>query len=248
MEEALTLSVDVGATSVKATCVARDGLVVGPVRRRRTRYPLDPDSLVAAIGELATTLEPAARAAVGFPGLVRHGRVLSAANLARVGGPGTPIDEHLVQRWHRFDLAGALAGILGVEVRVANDADVAALSCSTGRGVELTVTLGSGVGTGLVVDGRLAPHLELSELPLEGAACLDDLVGERARKHLEPAEWDRRVVLVVDQLDRIVHFDRCALTGGNARRLRRDALGDLLARVEVMDDGAGLAGGVRLFD
>ena len=53
---------------------------------------------------------------------------------------------------------------------------------------------------------------------------------------------------MIDQLDRIVRFDRCALTGGNARRLRRDALGELLERVVVVGDDAGLAGGVRLFD
>ena len=244
----MTLSVDVGATSIKAAAVGPDGGLAGPGRRRRTRYPIDPDGLVAVVTELAGMLPRASRAAMGFPGLVRHGCVVSAANLARSGGPGTPLDEDLVRRWDGFDLAGAVAGALGVEVRVANDADVAALSCSTGVGVELTVTLGSGVGTGLVVDGRLAPHLELSELALGGVACLDDLVGERVRKGLDPAEWDARVVAVIDQLDRIVRFDRCALTGGNARRLRRDALGELLERVVVVGDDAGLAGGVRLFD
>ena len=248
MEEILTLSVDVGATSIKAATVDPSGVLTSSIRRRRTRYPLDPDTLVALIAELAGALPATRRVGVGFPGLVRHGCVVSAANLARSGGPGTPIDDELVRCWDGFDLAGAVAGALGIETRVANDADVAALSCSTGQGVELTVTLGSGVGTGLVVDGRLAPHLELSELSLGSVTCLDDLVGEAVRKHLDPAEWDARVVAVIEQLDRIVRFDRCALTGGNARRLRRDALGELLARIEVVPDDAGLAGGVRLYD
>ena len=248
MEEILTLSIDVGATSVKGAVVDPTGQLVGSTCRRRTRYPFGPDELVATIAEIAGGLCPTRRAAVGFPGLVRAGRVLSAANLARIGGPGTALDEELLRRWDHVDLVAALEATLGTPVRLANDADVAALGCSSGVGVELTITLGSGVGTGLVIDGQLAPHLELSEMSLEGAPSLDDLVGERVRTGVEPAEWDRRVVCVVDQLDRIIHFDRCYLTGGNARRLRRDALGPLLERVRVVGDAVGLAGGVRLYD
>ncbi len=244
----LTLSIDVGATSTKAALITADGLIASSIARRKTRYPLEPVGLVGTIVSLADSIGSPERVTVGFPGLVRSGVVISPANLARTAGPGTPVDDDLAALWNGFDLAGALREALGLEVRVANDADVAALACASGTGVELTVTLGSGVGTGLVVDGRLVPHLELSELSLEGAASLDNLVGERARKDLEPTEWDRRVVAVIELLDRIIRFDRCTVAGGNARRLHRDRLGRLLERVWVTVEDVGLTGGPRLYD
>ena len=246
--ERLTLCVDVGATSIKAVAVQGTGEALGARARRRTTYPVSPDALVATITELADRLEPTGRAAVGFPGMVRRGVVLSAANLARTSGTGSATDDQLVAAWTDFDLSGALAVSLGRQVKVANDADVAALGCSSGRGVELTVTLGTGVGTGLVVDGVLAPHLELSEISMLGASTLDDLLGERVRQTLSSAAWDDRVAAVLHQLDEIIHFDRCYLTGGNARRLRRDSLGPLLKRVTVVAEPVGLLGGIRLFD
>lgn len=248
MDLPVTLCVDIGATAIKAATVDAAAEMLGPRARRRTVYPVSPPDLLHTIEEVARRLGPFDRAAIGFPGMVRSGVVLDAANLARTSGSMSPIDPALVMAWDRFDLEGAIKDALGRDVRVANDADVAALGCSSGHGVELTVTLGTGVGTGLVVNGVLAPHLELSELSMLGAASLDDLLGERARHDLEPMIWDERVGAVLRQLDAIIHFDRCYLAGGNARRLRRDSLGDLLRRVSVMAEPVGLLGGVRLFD
>lgn len=242
-----TLCVDVGATSIKLCVLGPTGEVLGR-RSARTPRPLDPDGLVDLITARSGLLPLATRAAVGFPGVVREGIVHSAANLALSEGAGSSPDVQLERRWAGFDLAGSLSRELGLEVRCANDADLAALACSEGTGVELTVTLGSGVGTGLVVDGRLAPHLELSELPLMGAESLDALVGEPARKLLSDEEWNQRVRTVLRLFDRVVGFDRCWLAGGNARRVRRNELGPLLSRIWIVSEPVGLLGGPRLFD
>lgn len=245
-QAAATLCVDVGATSIKLCVLEPTGELLGQ-RSARTPRPVDPDGLVELIATRAASLPRANRAAVGFPGLLRHGVVRSAANLARAEGAGSPVDRELERRWSGFDLAGSLGRSLGLEVRCANDADLAALACSEGSGVELTVTLGSGVGTGLVVDGKLAPHLELSEIPLLGEESLDALVGEPARKLVSDEEWNRRVRAVLRLLDDVVGFDRCWLAGGNARRVRRDELGSMLPRTWVVTEPVGLLGGPLLF-
>ena len=249
MEEStpVTLCIDIGATSTKGCLVDGAGVAVSTTVSRRTTYPLAPEGLIATITAIAERLDNAQRVAVGFPGMVRGGRVVSASNLAREAGVHSAVSRDLVAAWSGFDLAGALTEALGLEVRVANDADVAALGCSQGTGVELTVTLGSGVGTGLVADGHLMAHLEFSEITLEGTDSLDWFLGEATRRDLEPIEWDRRVAVMLRHLDAIIAFDWCWITGGNARRLRRDALGDLLERVTVVAEPVGLLGGVRLF-
>ena len=225
--------VDIGATSITAALV--DGGAATPEVRRRTRPPLEPAALVESVDTLVARLPKTGRVAVGFPGAVEGGRVRSADNL---GAPSS---------WLGFDLAAALREAIGGEVRVANDADVAALGCAEGRGVELCVTLGSGVGTGLVVDGVLQHHLELSALPLGGSASLDAHVGEPARKLLEQAVWNDRCVAVLELLDRVVRPDRLFLAGGNARRVRRSSLGRLQERLWVVSEPVGLLGGERLY-
>ena len=229
----LTRCIDVGGTSIKA-CVLSAGETDPRTLSRRTRPPISPAEVIEIIGNLADRLPIAPSTAVGFPGVVREGVIVTASNL----------DDPL---WEGFDLAGALEGRLGGAVRVANDADVAALGCSTGSGIELTVTLGTGVGTGLVVDGVLQAHLELSEIPFGGVASLDDYVGEPTRKTITAAEWDGRVGEVLALFDSLIGFDRLWLAGGNARRLTRSSLGDLAARVWVVSEPVGLLGAPRLF-
>jgi len=84
------------------------------------------------------------------------GRILTAPNL----GNGA---------WKGFDLDTALTKALGKPVRIANDADVQGLAVIAGKGLEMIITLGTGVGTGLYLDGRLAPHLELAHHPFRKA-------------------------------------------------------------------------------
>lgn len=193
-------------------------------------------------------MEPFDQVGVGFPGPVMTGRVVEGANLTRPEGPGGDVNEALAQMWRGFDLRGSLHRALNVPVEVCNDADVAALACATGIGRELTVTLGTGVGTGLVVDGKLAPHVEHSETALLGVGSLDELVGERARKILPHEVWQTRVVAVLEHLETEVQFDACYLAGGNARRVWRDGLGALRGKLWVRAEPVGLLGCARLFN
>lgn len=157
----------------------------------------------------------------------------------------TNLDPDGLLGWVGFDLAGALTarGIEGVVC--ANDADLAALGASRGKGVELTVTLGTGVGTGITDGGVLRAHRELCDLPIGTSPTLDAYIGEPTRKRIDAEEWDRRVVDVLELVDNEVTPDQIFLAGGNARRLTRSKLGRLEDKVWVVTEPVGLLGAQR---
>jgi len=224
---------DVGGTSLKVGLVDDSGL--GPVKAEKTRAPLDPASLVEHLVEMLRPLAPFDGIGVGFPGVISHGAIRTANNLGALSV------------WGGFHLGQALEQRLGVEVAIANDADVAALGAARGQGIELTVTLGTGVGTGVTLDGALQSHLELSQIPIGGEPTLDAYLGVEALKHLDESEWDVRCHEVLRLLDRVVTPDQIWLAGGNARRVTRSMLGELEQRTWVLTEPVGLLGGAKLF-
>jgi polyphosphate glucokinase len=231
MKEVLR-AIDIGATSIKGTLFGADESLV---RARRTHPPVNPQSVVALVCELCEALGEASSTVVGFPGPVVDGVVRSATNL----DPEGKLD------WEGFDFVAALRAVLNGNVLLANDADLAALGAAEGKGLELTVTLGTGVGTGITRDGVLQPHRELCELSIGTADSLDDYIGEPARKLLSDREWDYRVVEVLELLASEVGPDQIWLAGGNARRLTRSLLGTLKEKVWVLSEPVGLLGACR---
>jgi polyphosphate glucokinase len=235
-------AVDVGATSIKAALVGHDGVLQAKIHRRRTQLPIRPEQLVSILEQMGSRFAPFSDAVVGFPGLVHDGSVKSPDNLAVLGAPGSPPDRRTVAEWIDFDLRDVARKRLGVPVTVVNDADVAAMGCAKGRGRELTVTLGTGVGTGFVIDGRLQDHVEYPLLECFGEGEVDVMVGEFTRKSLDQATWEQRVHLVLGELIEKFSCEQCYVAGGNARRLRRDRLHQLAVPVWVVDRPVGLLG------
>jgi polyphosphate glucokinase len=128
-------------------------------------------------------------------------------------------------------------------VRVANDADVQGLAVIRGQGVEMVVTLGTGYGTALYENGRLCPHLEVSHQPFRKGETYDQQLGNAARKAIGHAKWQKRVLRALANMRSLTHFDHLFVGGGNARKLDCE----LPADVTVVDNVAGLLGGVRLW-
>ena len=188
------------------------------------------EELVEAIRELASEMPRFDRVAVGFPGVVRDGVVKTAVNLSD-DLPG-------------FDLGGALERALGVRVEVLNDADMHGYGAIRGRGVEMVLTLGTGFGTSLFVDGHLGPHLELAHHPWRKKKTYEDVLGEKARKRSGTKKWKRRVLRAIDQLRELTFFDHLYIGGGNARHLAGTTLPD---DVSLVDNAAGILGGIRVF-
>ncbi len=245
------MAIDIGGTGLKASVLDASGKMVAERVRVPTAYPLPPEGpggMVERLVNLARALPPADRAAVGFPGMVRRGVVLSAPHFVTVGGPGTPVDPKLLGAWERFDLAAALSVALKVPTRVANDADVQGAAVVSGSGLELVVTLGTGFGTAMFMDGVLLPHLEIAHQPFRKGQTYDEQLGDKARKKVGDASWSARVKRALVQLDALMFFDHLYLGGGNARRVEREDLASLGDRVTVVENTAGILGGIRLWE
>jgi len=181
------------------------------------------------IVELAKAQGSFDRVSVGFPGVVRRGVTVTAPNLNG--------------NWGGFRLADALTKKLGVPVRVANDADVQGFGVIEGYGVELVVTLGTGFGSGLFVDGKLVPNLELGHHPLQKGKTYEDLLSDAVRKKIGKRKWSKRLVRAIQTLDRTFNYDRLYVGGGNAARITVK----LPENVKIVSNVAGLLGGLALW-
>ena len=240
----LTLAIDVGGTGLKASVLDTSDRLVADRVTVATPYPLPPDRFVSTLADLVKPLPAYDRISVGFPGVVRKGRVITAPQFSCIRGLGSPEDPALVKAWTGFSIADALAKRLGKPTRVANDADLQGLAVVSGNGVEFVVTFGTGVGTALFYDGILAPHLELAHVPFRKGETFNEQLGEAAFAKIGPKRWRRRVTEALEIFRVLTNFDHCYLGGGNSRHLK----GKVHDPYSVVDNIAGILGGLRLWD
>jgi polyphosphate glucokinase len=227
----LTLAIDVGGTRLKAGLLDQHGaMVAGPNRVDTPAHPI-PQLVVDTLVGLAGPLGHFDRISVGFPGVVRHGQVLTAPNL------GT-------EAWRHFPLAASLTDKLGKPTRMLNDAEVQGLGVISGKGLECVVTLGTGMGFGLFQDGRPAPHLELSQHPIHKGKTYDQFIGVVAFNEVGHKRWNRRLRRVLANLTTLVGFDMLYIGGGNAKQVELE----LPPNIHLVSNEAGITGGVRLWD
>jgi polyphosphate glucokinase len=239
-----TLCFDVGGTGLKASVLDASGVMEHDRVRVATPYPLRPEKLVALLADLARGLPHYDRISVGFPGMVRDGRVLSAPHFVAPRGPGTKPSAELTKAWIGFGLEGSLAKALDRPTKVANDADVQGAAVVCGQGLELVITLGTGVGTALFWQGLLAPHLELAQHPLHKNLTYNGVLGEAARKKAGDKKWNKRLAQTLDVLRGLTFFDHCYIGGGNSARVKLELPDD----VSLADNSAGILGGIKLWE
>ncbi|MCL3859998.1 ROK family protein [Actinotalea sp. K2] len=239
------MAVDCGGGGIKASVLDAAGTLHVPALRVPTPYPLPPSRLVQTVADIAARLPPADRATVGVPGMIRHGVVIATPHYVTVAGPRSRVDPALVTAWAGADMSAALTAALGYPTLVLNDAEVHGAGVIAGSGLELVLTLGTGLGSALFDGGVLAPHLELSHAPVRRGVTYDSYLGEHERRRLGDGAWSRRVRRAVDGLRPVFRWDRLYLGGGNSRRIRPAALEALGDDVVVVPNSAGIVGGVR---
>jgi polyphosphate glucokinase len=226
----LTLAIDVGGTGLKASVLDADGNMITPRVRVATPHPSPPGILIEALVKLVAPLPAYERVSVGFPGVVRKGKIITAPNLGQAD-------------WEGFDLGEALARQLNKPVKVKNDADLQGLGAIRGQGIEMVITLGTGFGTALFDDGFIAPHIELAHHPFRKGDTYEEQLGNAAFEKAGPGKWNRRLQRAITTIRALTNFDTLFIGGGNARRVDFELPHD----VEIISNDLGMRGGIWLW-
>ena len=228
-ENPRTLCVDVGGTGVKTIVLDAAGKPVTERLRVDTPRPATPRAVLAAIADLAKQQGTFDRVSVGFPGVVRRGVTETAPNLH--------------PSWAGFDLDAALTKALGRNVRACNDADMQGLGVVRGHGVELVITLGTGFGSSLFVNGRLVPNVQLAHHAAWRDRTYEEELGLKALDKAGRKKWNRRLEKAIGSLAQLFNYDGLYIGGGNAKKITID----LPLRVRAVSNIAGLLGGIALW-
>ena len=224
------LSIDIGGTGLKAAVLSRDGDLVSDHLRVLTPQPCPPDMLVKTLKQLVAPFKAYDCIAMGFPGVVRGGKVITAPNLGS-------------KMYAGYSLALKLSKALGGKpVRLANDADMHGYAAVKGEGLEMVVTLGTGFGTSLFRDGELMPHMEIAHMPARKGKTFDQYLGEKERKKAGIKAWNKRVAYMLPYLYTLLHYDHLYISGGNAKHLdfKLPKNAHIVPNISGIKGGAGL--------
>ncbi len=213
----IAIGVDIGGSGIKGAPV---DLATGHFAEERFRIPTPQPATPSAVGTVIADVirhfEPEADMPIGvtFPGVVQQGVVRTAANLDPT--------------WVGVDLRGSILTRAGRDVRVMNDADAAGFAeyrygAAEGKdGVILMVTLGTGIGTALIADGRLVPNTEMGHLVIDGRDA-EDFAAESARERhgLDWAQWAAHVNRYLQEMERLLWPDLIIIGGGVSKEYEK---------------------------
>jgi polyphosphate glucokinase len=206
------VGVDIGGTGIKGAPVdIEQGVLTAERLRLLTPQPAVPETVAKVVAEVIDHFPGDGRVGATFPAVIRRGRAESAANV-----------DH---SWIGEDVAARLADAAGRPFVVLNDADAAGLAemrfgAGRGRtGVVVMVTLGTGIGTAVFVDGVLVPNTELGHLELDGREAekhASELV--REQKGLSWPKWGKRVGAYLRHLEMLLSPDLFIVGGGVSKK------------------------------
>lgn len=229
-----TLTIDIGGTGIKMLRLDEHGVALGERMRELTPRPAFPEPILAVIERMLAVQQPFDRVSVGFPGVVVRGIVKTAPNLS-------------TDAWENCDLRAAVAAMTGKPVRVINDADLQGYGVIEGVGVELALTLGTGLGSALFSDGHLVANLELGHHPFGDKAgrTYEQRVSDAERKRIGKTRFAQRVLRMLGLIQPIFNPDTIYIGGGNAKRLDPEMLP---GNVRLFTNVHGMRGGIRLWE
>lgn len=211
------LGIDVGGSGIKGALVnTKKGNLASDRIRVPTPKPAVPEAVNAKIFKLVEKFKYEGPMGVGFPAIVLNGVVRSAANVS---------DE-----WIGFPGAKALAKGCGCKVTLLNDADsagIAEMRFGAGlkmKGVVIVLTLGTGIGSALFINGRLVPNTELGHLYLRKSKIdAEDYASDRIRaaEKLSWEKWATRLDEYLQHLEKIFSPNLFILGGGVSKRAEK---------------------------
>ncbi len=211
MQENKILGIDVGASGIKGAIVnLKTGKLLADRKRVETPKPATPEAMAGAFAKLVEMHDYKGVIGCGFPSVVKKGVALTAANIDK--------------SWIGVSIEKVFSEASGCEVYATNDADAAGMAEMTygagkkQKGTVLLITLGSGIGTALFLDGKLAPNTEFGHTLLHNdiaeryaASSVKDKLG------LSWEEWGGRINEYLCYMERILSPDLIIIGGGISR-------------------------------
>jgi polyphosphate glucokinase len=226
----VTLAIDIGGSGLKAMLLDAAGKPASERQRVATPAMPTPQAVLDGLDELRKLLPDFDRASVGFPGVVKRGVTILAVNL-HPNWSNFPLQDQLAARWKK-------------PVRVGNDADLAGYGAIHGEGVELVLTLGTGLGSALFTNGHLVPGLELGHHPWRKKnMTYEDCLGRRGLDKYGKARWNDLLQAAIRQTEALFNWERLYLGGGNSKKI----LFTPAKNVTIIPNETGLLGGVFLW-
>ncbi len=224
-----TLAVDIGGSGIKAMLLDIVGNPLSDRQRLKTPQPAKPEEVIDTILTLAAKQQEFARVSVGFPGVVQNGVIKTAVNLHK--------------DWLHYDLATSLTQLLSKPVKVANDADIQGFGAISGKGVELVLTLGTGFGSALFVEGKLVPNLEMGHHPFRKKETYEEQLGRAALEKEGKKKWNERLEKAIANLDHLFNYDALYIGGGEAKNINFE----IPPNAQIIPNINGLLGGIKLW-
>jgi polyphosphate glucokinase len=233
------LGIDIGGSAFKGAPVdLRTGRLLAERHRVEIKSPCSLKEGIAAAREIARHFKWKGPVGIGFPGIIKAGRIGAVGNLGDV--------------WEGQNGVALFRRATGCPVRLLNDADAAGLAevafgVARGRkGTVLLLTFGTGIGSALFFDGQLFPNAELGHVPWRGkpferyaAAAV------RKRARLDWPEWAKRVNVYLGVMERLFSPDLIIIGGGVSKKSKK-FFRYLRARARVvparLHNDAGIAG------
>lgn len=208
----LAFGIDIGGTGMKAAPVDLDtGTLTDDRHKIPTPQPATPEAMAEVVAQLVDHFEWNGSVGVAFPAVVRNGVARTAANIDKA--------------WIGTDIDAVFTKASGRPVHVINDADAAGLAemrfgAGRGRnGVVIMFTLGTGIGSGLFLDGKLVPNTELGHLFLDGHEAEHRAAAVvRDREKLSWEEWGERIDRYLAHVVFLFSPDLLILGGGVSRK------------------------------
>lgn len=206
------LGIDIGGSGIKGAPVDTEkGCLTADRFRIPTPQPATPDAVAEVVGQIATHFQSSGPTGITFPAIVKNGVVLSAANVDK--------------SWINTDARSLFAPRVGGEALVINDADAAGIAevrFGAGRdqpGVVILITLGTGIGTAIFVDGKLVPNTEFGHLQIRGKDA-EHRASDKVRddKDLSWKKWAHALNEFLAQLEILFSPDLLIIGGGVSKK------------------------------
>ncbi|PCJ96259.1 MAG: polyphosphate glucokinase [Flavobacteriaceae bacterium] len=206
------LGIDIGGSGIKGALV---NMETGEMTTERFRIPTPisrkPNEMAEVVAQIVKHFNYNGPVGCGFPTVIKNGVCKSSGNLHK--------------KWLNVNVSELFSKTTGLPVTVVNDADAAGFASmnfgvgKNKKGLVVMITIGTGLGSGAFLDGRLLPNFELGQIPYKKHKKIElwAAASAKERENLDYAEWGKRFNKFLTLLELIIAPDLIIVGGGTSK-------------------------------